>query len=157
MCHQADRQVFPSVGRVPTTEKHGPKQSDPYRQFFILIAASLVCVLIKMTPNLGHTLHSWHSILGPGTPSFEKDVNSVTRNRVQIILRRYNTHWNEQKTPSGYVQKPHAEILVSFWEIRVLRWLDEDSRTGVRRTAAAESIGVPIIWRILHEQPIYLW
>jgi hypothetical protein len=40
-------------------------------------------------------------------------------------------------------------------EVRVLRRVEEDTGTSVRRISAAESIGVPLVWRILHEQSLY--
>jgi hypothetical protein len=40
-------------------------------------------------------------------------------------------------------------------EVRVLRRVEEDPGTSVRRTAAAEGISVPLVWRILHEQSLY--
>jgi hypothetical protein len=40
-------------------------------------------------------------------------------------------------------------------EVRVFRRMEEDPRTSVRRIAAAEGIGVPLLWRILHEQSLY--
>jgi hypothetical protein len=48
-----------------------------------------------------------------------------------------------------------AEIWARFREVRVLRRVEEDPRTSVRRTAAAEGIGVPLVWRILHKQSLY--
>jgi hypothetical protein len=44
-----------------------------------------------------------------------------------------------------------TEMWTSFWEVRLLRRVEEDPGTNVRRTAAAESV----IWRILHEQSHY--
>jgi hypothetical protein len=40
-------------------------------------------------------------------------------------------------------------------EVRVLRRVEEDPRTSVRRIAAAEGIGVPLVWIILQEQSLY--
>jgi hypothetical protein len=40
-------------------------------------------------------------------------------------------------------------------EVRVLRRVEENPRTSVHRNAAAEGIGVPHVWRILHEQSLY--
>jgi hypothetical protein len=40
-------------------------------------------------------------------------------------------------------------------EVRVLRRVAEDPGTRVRRIATAEGIGVPLVWRILHEQSLY--
>jgi hypothetical protein len=37
----------------------------------------------------------------------------------------------------------------------MLRGVEEDPRTSVRRIAAAEGIDVPLVWRIFHEQPLY--
>jgi hypothetical protein len=44
---------------------------------------------------------------------------------------------------------------MSFREFRILRRVEEDPGTSVQRTAAAESIGVPFIRRILHERSLY--
>jgi hypothetical protein len=33
--------------------------------------------------------------------------------------------------------------------------VEEDPRTSVQRIAATESIGVPLVWRILYEQSLY--
>lgn len=35
-------------------------------------------------------------------------------------------------------------------EVRVVRRLEEDPETNMRRSEAAEGIGVPLLWRILH-------
>jgi hypothetical protein len=40
-------------------------------------------------------------------------------------------------------------------EVRVLRRVEEGPGTSVRRTAAAEGIVIPLVWRILHEQSFY--
>jgi hypothetical protein len=37
----------------------------------------------------------------------------------------------------------------------MLRRVEEDSGTSVRRIAAAEGIGASLVWRILHEQSLY--
>lgn len=63
-----------------------------------------------------------------------------TSNRVQIILRGYNTDCNEQN-----VLKPNAEIWASVREFRALRRLDDDPGTSARRTAAAEGIDVATV------------
>jgi hypothetical protein len=47
-----------------------------------------------------------------------------------------------------------AEIWASFQKVHVLRRVEEDPGTSVRRMAAAESIGVPLVLRIL-EQSLY--
>jgi hypothetical protein len=44
-----------------------------------------------------------------------------------------------------------AQILVSFQEVRVLRRLHRDAGTSVRRIAAVEIIGFPLVRRILHD------
>jgi hypothetical protein len=49
-----------------------------------------------------------------------------------------------------------AEIRESFREVRVLRRVEEDPGTSVRRISAAESFGVPLVWRILHEQCLFI-
>jgi hypothetical protein len=38
----------------------------------------------------------------------------------------------------------------SFLEVRVLRRVEEDPGTSVRRIAITEQIGVPLVWRIPH-------
>jgi hypothetical protein len=48
-----------------------------------------------------------------------------------------------------------AKIWASFREVRLLRRAEEVPRTSVRRIAAAEGIGVPLVWRIAHEQSLY--
>jgi hypothetical protein len=48
-----------------------------------------------------------------------------------------------------------AEIWESFQEVRVMRRVEEDPGTSVRKITAAESIGVPLLWRIPHEQSLY--
>jgi hypothetical protein len=48
-----------------------------------------------------------------------------------------------------------AEISASLREVRILRRVEEDPGTSARRIAAAEVIGVPLVWRILHEQSLY--
>jgi hypothetical protein len=40
-------------------------------------------------------------------------------------------------------------------EVLVLRRIEEDPGTSVRSIAAAEGIGVLLVWRILHEQSLY--
>jgi hypothetical protein len=45
-----------------------------------------------------------------------------------------------------------AETRESFREVRVFRKPEEDRGISVQRIAAAEGIGVPLVWRILHEQ-----
>jgi hypothetical protein len=62
----------------------------------------------------------------------------------------------KKKCPSQHiVQKSMpVEIWASFREVRVLRRVEEDPGTSVRRIAAAEGIGVPLVWRILHEQSL---
>jgi hypothetical protein len=40
-------------------------------------------------------------------------------------------------------------------EVRLLRRVEEDSRTNVQRMAAVEGISVPLGWRILSEQSLY--
>jgi hypothetical protein len=40
-------------------------------------------------------------------------------------------------------------------EVRVLRRVEEGPGTSVRRIAAAEGIGVPLVWIILHEQSLH--
>jgi hypothetical protein len=42
-------------------------------------------------------------------------------------------------------------------EVRVVRRVKEDPGTSVRRIAAAEGIGALLVWRILHEQSLYLY
>jgi hypothetical protein len=61
-----------------------------------------------------------------------------------------------KKCQSIYVQKSvPAEIWASFRDVRVLRRAEEDHGTSVLRIAAAEGIGVPVVWRILHEQSFH--
>jgi hypothetical protein len=43
----------------------------------------------------------------------------------------------------------------SFREVSVLRKVEEERGTGVRRIAAAGGIGVPLVWRIIHEKLRY--
>lgn len=45
---------------------------------------------------------------------------------------------------------------MGFREVCVLRRVEEEPLTSVRRIAAAEGISVPIVWSILHEQSITL-
>jgi hypothetical protein len=40
-------------------------------------------------------------------------------------------------------------------EVHILRRAEEDPGTSERRTAAAEGIGVPLVWKILYEQSLY--
>jgi hypothetical protein len=40
-------------------------------------------------------------------------------------------------------------------EVHILRGVEEDPATSVRRTAADEGTGVPLVWRIPHEQSLY--
>jgi hypothetical protein len=47
-----------------------------------------------------------------------------------------------------------VEIWVGFREVRVLRRV-EDPGSSLRRIAAAEGIGIPLVWRILHEPSLY--
>jgi hypothetical protein len=42
-----------------------------------------------------------------------------------------------------------------FRVFRLLRRVEEDPGTRVGRIAAAQGIGAPPIWRILHEQALY--
>jgi hypothetical protein len=44
-----------------------------------------------------------------------------------------------------------AEVWVRFQEVHILRSFYEDSGTSVQRITAAESIGFPLVWRILHD------
>jgi hypothetical protein len=48
-----------------------------------------------------------------------------------------------------------AEIWENFQEDRVLRRVERDPGTSVRTTAAAGNMGVPLVWRNLHEQSLY--
>jgi hypothetical protein len=45
-----------------------------------------------------------------------------------------------------------VEIRESFREVRIFRIPEEDPGTSVLRIEAAEGIGVPLVWRILHVQ-----
>jgi hypothetical protein len=45
-------------------------------------------------------------------------------------------------------------IPTSDMEVRVLRRVGGDPGTNVRETAAAKGIGIPAVWRILHEQSL---
>jgi hypothetical protein len=47
-----------------------------------------------------------------------------------------------------------ADTRASFGEVRVLRRVEGDPGISVRETATAEGIGVPSVWRILHEQSL---
>jgi hypothetical protein len=40
-------------------------------------------------------------------------------------------------------------------EVRVLRRVEDHPGTSVRRIAAAEGIGVPLVWRTVHEQLLH--
>jgi hypothetical protein len=48
-----------------------------------------------------------------------------------------------------------AEIWTNFREVGILRRVEEDPGTSVRRIVAAESIGVPLVWKVFHEQSLY--
>jgi hypothetical protein len=40
-------------------------------------------------------------------------------------------------------------------EVSILKRVEEDPGTSVRRIAAAEGVGVPLVWIILHEQSLH--
>jgi hypothetical protein len=46
-------------------------------------------------------------------------------------------------------------VRIPDMEVRILRRVEEDPGTSVRGIKAAEGIGVPLVWRILHEQSLY--
>jgi hypothetical protein len=48
-----------------------------------------------------------------------------------------------------------AEMWANCQEVRIFRRLEEDPGTSVPRIASTEIIGVPFVWRILHEQSLY--
>jgi hypothetical protein len=41
-------------------------------------------------------------------------------------------------------------------EVCVFRRVREDARTSVQRILAAEGIGIPLVWRTVHELSLYL-
>jgi hypothetical protein len=43
-------------------------------------------------------------------------------------------------------------VLRCFREVHILRRVEEDPKTSVRRITAASNIDVHLVWRILHEQ-----
>jgi hypothetical protein len=45
--------------------------------------------------------------------------------------------------------------VASFGEVRELRRVEDDPGTSLLRTVGSEDIGVPLAWRILHEQSLY--
>jgi hypothetical protein len=47
-----------------------------------------------------------------------------------------------------------VEIWENFREVHALRRVECDPGTNVRRIAVAEDIGVLLVWRILHEEPL---
>jgi hypothetical protein len=61
-------------------------------------------------------------------------------------LRGYSTQMTKC-SQSAHVQKSiPAEAWASFREVRVLRSVEQDPGSSVQRTAAAESISVPLVW-----------
>jgi hypothetical protein len=67
-------------------------------------------------------------------------------------LRGYSTHLNEQEIPSQRMSR--YRCLLTYG--RVFEKSGGRLGTSVRGIAAAEGIGVPLVWRILHELSLHV-